>query len=200
MAGDSPTSRKRPRDGSVLGPGVATREHVRAHGLGHNLANLLLVERLLDVVEGAQLDRLDRAFHRAVRGDHHHRHIGVVDRELAQQAHAVENWHLEVGYDDVDAAAHAGQRLIPVGCGHHVVAIAPQDGLKHAADVEFVVRDENALGFSLVAGHGMTLADFNPEGTGGDAAREAAVEMTAGGDSGMGPDPGKGGGPFFASA
>jgi hypothetical protein len=135
-----------------------------------------------------------------VGGDHDHRNIGVFDRELAQKTHAVEKRHLEVGDDHVDAATHVGQRLVPVGCRHHVVAIAAQECLEHAAHVDFVVRDENALGFCLVGSHGLTLAHFSPEGTGGDAASDGADGMTTGGVSGMGPDPGRGGGPFFASA
>ncbi len=135
-----------------------------------------------------------------MRRDHHYRHIRVVDRESAQKAHAVENRHLEISDDHVDPATHIGQRFVSVGYRHHVVAIAPQNRLEHAAHVEFVVRDENALGFSIVSGHGVTLAHFNPEGMGGGVGSDRAGAMTAGGDSGMGPEPGKGGGPFFASA
>jgi hypothetical protein len=162
--------------------------------------DLLLVEGLFQVVEGAQLDRLDRVFHGSVRGDHHNRHIGVVDRKPAQKAHAVEARHLEVGDDHVDAAAHVGQRLIPVGHGHDIVAIAPKNCLQHAAHVEFIVRDEKAFRFSLVAGHSVTLAHFKPEGIGGGVGSGGAGAMTAGGTREMGPEPGKGGGPFLDSA
>ncbi len=49
--------------GGVLGSRIATRQHVRTHRLGDDLVNLHLVERFFEVIEGAQLDRLDRVFH-----------------------------------------------------------------------------------------------------------------------------------------
>ena len=50
-----------PVAGRLLGSRVAAGERRRCERLGDDLADLLLLERLLEVVEGAQLDRLDRA-------------------------------------------------------------------------------------------------------------------------------------------
>src|SRR5204863_4258649 len=54
----------------LLGARVATRERERGQRLGDDLADLLLLEGLLQVVEGAQLDGLDGALDRAVRRYH----------------------------------------------------------------------------------------------------------------------------------
>ena len=72
----------------------APRERVRACSAFSTMPDLLLVEGLVDVVEGAELERLDRVVDRAVRGDHDHRHVGMLGRQPAKQAHPVQPGHL----------------------------------------------------------------------------------------------------------
>ena len=57
---------------------VLALEVVRAGRLGDDLLQLVLLERLGDVVEGAGLERLDRAVDGAVGGDDDDRHVGEV--------------------------------------------------------------------------------------------------------------------------
>ena len=59
----------------------------RAVGDQHQPVGL---ERLLDEVVGAALDRRDRGLDVAVAGDHHHRHIGVLLLDGVEQLQAVE--------------------------------------------------------------------------------------------------------------
>ncbi len=56
----------------------------------------VLLERLLDVIERARLDRLDGLAHRAVRRDHDDRHVRVVPRGRAQDLHAVGPRHAQI--------------------------------------------------------------------------------------------------------
>jgi hypothetical protein len=74
ISAESPTSPNRPRMSSAGGYspawGAARLAAAWPHRLVDDRADLLLLERLLDVVEGAGLDRLDRLADRAVGGDH----------------------------------------------------------------------------------------------------------------------------------
>jgi hypothetical protein len=133
---------------------------VGAQGLGDDLANLFLVEGLFDVVEGAELHRFDRAFHRAVGGDHDDRNVGVVDGQAFEQTHAVEDRHLEVGDHRADVATHASQGFLAVGGGHDIAAVALENGLEDTTDVDLVVRDEDALDFGVAGGHGRDVSRF----------------------------------------
>ncbi len=105
-------------------------------------ADRLLLERLLDVVEGAGLDRLDGLADRAVRGDHDDRRVRVQLRGGAQHLHAVGPGHPQVGDHDVDIG-EALDRLEARRRLDHLVALAPEQRDEHAPQVLLVVRDEN---------------------------------------------------------
>ena len=122
-----------------------------AHRLVDDRADLLLLERLLDVVEGAGLDRLDGVADRAVGGHHDDRHVRVGPHRGAQHLHAVEPRHPQVGDHDVDAVER-GHRLGAVGGQHHVVAVALEDGGEDAPQVRFVVGHQDADGLGHVGG------------------------------------------------
>ena len=66
--------------------------------------HLLDLERLLHVVEGAGLHRLDRGVDRAERGHQDHRGGRVHRPRRAQHVHAVAAAHLEVAQHDVEVA------------------------------------------------------------------------------------------------
>ena len=108
--------------------------------------DLRLLERLLDVVEGAQLDRLDGAVDRAVRGDHDDRHVGVLGHHAPQEAHAVEARHAQVGDErgDVLVAVDERQGLLAVARLEHLVAVTCEDGAEHFAQVQLVVGEDDA--------------------------------------------------------
>ncbi len=105
-------------------------------------ADLVLLERLLDVVERAGLDRLDGLTDRAVRRDHDDRHVRVVLARRAQHLHAVGAGHAQIGDHDVDIGEPL-DRLEPVRGLHDLVAIAAQQRGEHATQVLLVVGYED---------------------------------------------------------
>ncbi len=100
------------------------REVTRAQRLGDDLAHLVFVEGLGEVVEGAGLQRLDRGVDGAVRGDHHHGQIGIFAQRLAEQGHAVHLRHAQIGDHEVDVVlAERSEPLLAVLREEHVVAV-----------------------------------------------------------------------------
>jgi hypothetical protein len=120
-----------------------------------DLVDLVAVEGLLQVVEGAELDGLDGRIDGAVGGQQDHREVRLVQGQGAQQADAVEVGHAQVGDHDVEGArrgrAYAGQRGGAVGLGVDLVALLPQQRPEDLAQVGFVVDQEDAV---LCLGHG----------------------------------------------
>jgi hypothetical protein len=112
--------------------------------LGHHLPDLLLLERLLDVVEGTGLDRRHGVVDAAEGGDHDDRRLRLPARGLAQHLHAVDARHLEVGDHHVDIAGDELQRLGAIGGLDHGVALALQNGAEDPPQVGFVIRHQDA--------------------------------------------------------
>ena len=70
------------------------------------------LERLLDEIVGALLDRGDRGLDRAVAGDHHDRQIGLLALERVEHLDAVEPAALQpdVEHDELRPALRAPRR------------------------------------------------------------------------------------------
>ena len=75
------------RSRSALTSRRSLRGFQRALGDQHQAVGL---ERLLDVVVGAALDRRDRGLDVAVAGDHHHRQVGMLALDRVEQRQAVQ--------------------------------------------------------------------------------------------------------------
>ena len=121
-------------------------------GLAHHLAHFRQAERLFDVVEGAALHRLDRRTGVGVRGDDDHFGVRAAPARLAQQRHAVDARHAQIGEDEVVARLRQllERRLAAIGAAGGE-AFAFEHVREVVAGDRFVVDDEDArLRFSLV--------------------------------------------------
>lgn len=117
------------------------------------------LERLLDEVIGAALDRRDGGFDVAVAGDHHDRQIGIVLLDLLEQLQAVELGALQpdVEEDQVRAAVgDLGKRRIAVARGARGEPLIVQDTRNEVTNVSFVVDNQN------VTCHGLHLRCQSP--------------------------------------
>src|SRR6185437_7114672 len=108
------------------------------------LVQPLGVERLLDVVGGALLDRLDRQLGRSLAGDHDELGRDLGAPQLAEQRDPVELRHLEVGqHDAVALGAQPLERLLSVVCDVDGVAFVLEDSAETRGDRLFVVGDQH---------------------------------------------------------
>ena len=115
----------------------------RALGDQHQPVGL---ERLLDEVVGAALDRRDRGLDVAVAGDHHDRQFGMLLLDRVEQLQPVEPAALQpdVEEDQVGPARRdRAERVVAVARRARGVALVLQDAGDQLADVGFVVDDEN---------------------------------------------------------
>ena len=118
IGSDSPTSRSSAARPVLLAVAAAARlaadrpagraaaagDGLRLHGGGHHGAELLQVDRLGQVVEGAGLQRLDRVLGRAV-GRHHHAALAaLVLLDALQDLHAEPVGQAHVGDHGIEAA------------------------------------------------------------------------------------------------
>ena len=104
---------------------VGAGEVAGAQRLLDDDADLVLVEGLGDVVEGARLERLDRVVDGAVRGEHDHRPRGIVAERGAEQIHPVDLGHAQIGDHQVDVVLlEEGERRLAVLRGVDLVAVA----------------------------------------------------------------------------
>ena len=113
------------------------------------------LERLLDEVVGAALDRGDRGFDIAVTGNHHDRQFGMLLLEAVEQLQAVEPAALQpdVEEDQIGPARDDGaERLVAVARGAGAVALVLQDARDQIADIRFVVDDQD------IGCHDLTVA------------------------------------------
>ena len=107
------------------------------------------LERLLDEVVGAELDRGDRGFDVAVAGDHHHRHVAVLLLDHFQQLQAVEPRAL---HPDVEqhqmrpARLDRRQRLVGIARKAASMALVRENAGDELADVVLVVDDQDIGG------------------------------------------------------
>ena len=115
----------------------------RAVGDQHQPVGL---ERLLDEVVGAALDRRDRGLDVAVAGDHHDRQVRMLLLDRVEQLQPVEPAALQ---PDVEEDQVRPPRLdlakarVAVARGARAVALVLQDARDQLADIGFVVDDEN---------------------------------------------------------
>ena len=130
----------------LLQPPVLAHELAALHGPAQHQQQLVLLQRLREVVERALAHGVDGAVDGAVRGheDHALARLGLL--QLREQLDAVEVRHLEVGQHDVEGlgCAAASQRLAPVAGGGGLVALRLQDHLQDVALAPLVVDDEDA--------------------------------------------------------
>ena len=106
------------------------------------------LERLLDKVIGADLDRLDRGLDRPMAADHDHRHRRHLGAQLLQDGDAVEFAALQPDVEDYQgrlAGVDGGKRLAAVGgVARRVAFILQHPGNRHP-DVGFIVNDQDVM-------------------------------------------------------
>jgi hypothetical protein len=106
------------------------------------------LERLLDKIVGADLDRLDRGLDRPVAADHHHRNRRHLSAQPTQDLDPVELAVLQPDIEDDQgrlARVQFTQRLGAVGGLAGGVALVLQHARNQHADVGFVVDDQNVM-------------------------------------------------------
>jgi hypothetical protein len=133
----------------VLDPQTALLQRIAD---GHEQA-IGALERLVEEVGRAALDRLDRRAGGAVARDHHDRH-GLVHRSQARQhVHPVHARHLDVEQHQVGAVALRQHQAFRPGRGaDEVVAVVFERHAQRITDRRVVVDDENPrLGHRLEA-------------------------------------------------
>ncbi len=109
---------------------------------GQQLLEAREVERLAQIVGGAELDRLDRGLDRRVAG-HQDRLAARIDvADGAQHVEAADVRHPQIDHDQI-GAPRLQQRdgVAAVGAGVSVVAGAPREAAHHLQDPLLVVDD-----------------------------------------------------------
>ena len=104
-------------------------------------------ERLADVVERADLHRLDRRVDGGGARDHDHLGLRPAGADLAKESHAVRARPVELGKDEVERLAL--QLLEGVGGRRgagDVVALSPQQAREPVAQLGVLVEDEQPHG------------------------------------------------------
>ncbi len=105
---------------------------------------LIPLERLGHVVEGAKLEGFDRGFHAAEGGHDDDRELVVVLADLAEQIESGAAGHLEVGDDRIGPFARDGFDRGGDAVGSDDVQAGPRKGASDAvAEHFFVIDDEN---------------------------------------------------------
>src|SRR5439155_732647 len=135
-------------------PQVAILGAVLAHleRLADDQLDRLEVEGLEDVVEGAELHRVDRRLHRSEGGQQDHRYVGVQLAQLGEQLEAGHARHLEVGEDEVDLLGlEAAECLFTALGGHRIDPHALEQDLQEAPHLPLVV-DHQHLGHRHTSG------------------------------------------------
>ena len=102
------------------------------------------VQRLLDEVEGAQLDAVHGGLDVGVAGNHHHGGVQAHFHEFREHLGAVHPGHLDVAEDDVVFLLfNLLERHEPVFGGIDFVAFVAEDLPQRIADRPLVVYDQN---------------------------------------------------------
>ena len=122
---------------------------LQARGLERAFGNqdqTVRLERLLDEVVGAELDRRHRRLDIAVAGNHHDRHVRILPLDRLKQLQPVQ---LRTLQPDVEqdklrpARLDRRDRLVRIARQARAVAFVLQNAGDEFADVVFVVDDEN---------------------------------------------------------
>src|SRR5262245_46550511 len=122
---------------------VAPQRHAFQHPLDDQL-ELVIVERLRQVVRRAGLHRLDGDLLRAVGGDHDHRTVRAPLLRRPQHLHAGDALQVEVGDDELVAAGRELlDRVLARERRLHLVAASRQQALDRDADRALVVDDQD---------------------------------------------------------
>ena len=143
-------------------------------GGGHQ--QLGRADRLLEVVEGAELDGLDRRLDRGVAGDDEDLGVGRDVPGRAEQLDAVHLGHLDVEQEQVEVLlAEQVEALARGGRGRDLVALVGQDAADALADHLFVIHGEHSwrLGPGLLVVHG-----WSPSGLGTGSSTVNTVPLT----------------------
>jgi hypothetical protein len=125
-------------------PAVLAGEPRAFERASHDEADLVVVERLGNVVLGPELHRLDRDLLAAVRRDHHHRRLGLGVAGGAQDVHPARPVaQREVGQHQVEMllgeASHGRRTVVLL---FHVVALAAQQAGERQPDRALVLDEE----------------------------------------------------------
>src|SRR6185369_8135018 len=125
----------------ILAPQLALLQSVFDHD-----QNFVAAERLLQKIECARANCVNRIGDRSVAGDHHNGNAIVVVSKEAQEidAVAVRQSHIEKAYVRT-ISKQSRSKLIGSPADENVVALPLEDHLEGKADVWFVVENENAF-------------------------------------------------------
>ena len=124
--------------------------------------NLLERERLGDVVVGAGLHRFDRIFNGRVRGHQDDEALGRAPLDFAQQFEATHLGHLVVGQHEIEMRlGQQRDRLRAVFGGANLVAERLEEGREAAADIAFVIDDQQ-LGHHISCAAGISTMNRAP--------------------------------------
>ena len=130
----------------LLDLALETRGFQRA---GRDQNQAVGLERLLDEVVGAALDRGDRGFDVAVTGDHHHRHFRMVALDRIEQLQARRACCPAARCRERPGSAArfaiSAKRAIAVARGARAEAFVFKDAGDEVADIGLVVDDENVM-------------------------------------------------------
>jgi hypothetical protein len=106
------------------------------------------LERLFDEVVGALLQRRDRGLDRAVTGDHHRRHRGLLALHRLEDAQPVESGALQPYIQDHQRrppGAERGDRLVGIGGETGLESLVAQNALEQQPDIRLVVDDQDLM-------------------------------------------------------
>jgi len=124
--------------------GVLAHQALLRDHLLHEERELLRVEGLHQVVEGAELHGRDRGVHRGVGGHHDHGRLRLELARLLQDLEPVHAGHLEVHQHDVPALAlHLLDGAAPVGSGGDLEAVLLQPPAQGFPDDLLVVDHQD---------------------------------------------------------
>src|SRR5881397_4144984 len=126
-------------------PAVVAAQQHGVHHAAHDQAQLVVVEGLRHVVDGAELHRLHGDLLRAVGGDHDDRQVRVDAARVLEHLHAADAVHAEVGDDDVEAPdLDAPERLLAAPRRLDVVAFLAEQSLQGEHHRLLVVDHQDA--------------------------------------------------------
>jgi hypothetical protein len=97
--------------------------------------------RLGDVVQGAQLEALDRGRHLGDAGEHHDGHVRKAAQRLAQELEAVHDRHVDVGDDQrhLAAALEVAEGFRPGRCLDGGQAVRLEDARDRMSDLRVII-------------------------------------------------------------
>jgi hypothetical protein len=127
-------------------PAVLAREGRSIQAAPHAEEQLVVRERLLEEVVGAELGGSNGCLDRAVARHHHDRELGPGAPQLLEDVQTVPAGHRDVEEHEVGGVRFDdAKRLLPVPGGARPVALVRQDVPHRAADALLVVHDQDRL-------------------------------------------------------